>query len=340
MSEVAERVLGGQPGRARLRRPAQTCAAVITAPRTVALREVPLLDPGPDEVRLRMEGCGVCGSNLPIWQGRPWFEYPLLPGEPGHEGWGVVEAAGSEVTAIREGDRVASLGGGAFADRLVVSAGSVLQVPRALDGLPAAGEPLACAMNVFRRAKIQPGETVAVVGIGFIGAAVARLAADAGAQVLAFSRRQFALDLARRLGAEAAWPSGDAQEAVLRAAELSHGRLCDCVIEAAGLQSTLDLAARLCRDRGRLVVAGYHQDGLRSVDMRLWNWRGLDVINAHEREPTVYLEGMRLAFQAVSSGRIDPRLLFTHRHPLASLSDAFRALEERPDGFLKGVVLA
>jgi len=100
VSEVAERVLGGQPGRARLRRPAQTCAAVITAPRTVALREVPLLDPGPDEVRLRMEGCGVCGSNLPIWQGRPWFEYPLLPGEPGHEGWGVVEAAGSEVTAI------------------------------------------------------------------------------------------------------------------------------------------------------------------------------------------------------------------------------------------------
>jgi len=54
------------------------------------------------------------------------------------------------------------------------------------------------------------------------------------------------------------------------------------VIEAAGQQWPLDLATELTRERGRLIIAGYHQDGPRQINMQLWNWRGLDVINAHE----------------------------------------------------------
>lgn len=56
-----------------------------------------MADPPAGSVRIRMEGCGICASNLPVWQGRPWFRYPMEPGSPGHEGWGVIEEAGEGV---------------------------------------------------------------------------------------------------------------------------------------------------------------------------------------------------------------------------------------------------
>ena len=90
--------------------------------------------------------------------------------------------------------------------------------------------------------------------------------------------------------------------------------------------------------RGRLVIAGYHQDGMRQVNVQLWNWRGLDVVNAHERDPEVYLEGIRLAVDAVARGALDPRPLYTHTFGLEQLNEAFEAMRSRPDGFLKALV--
>jgi predicted dehydrogenase len=73
--------------------------------------------------------------------------------------------------------------------------------------------------------------------------------------------------------------------------ELTDGRFCEAVVEATGKQWPLDLSAEITAVRGRLIIAGYHQDGPRQVNMQLWNWRGLDVINAHERAPEVYKAG-------------------------------------------------
>src|SRR5205085_8191991 len=78
----------------------------------------------------------------------------------------------------------------------------------------------------------------------------------------------------------------------------------ECVIECAGTQAALDRASELVAERGRLVVAGYHQDGLRTVDMQSWNWRGIDVVNAHERDPLVYVDAMPPAGPA--GLRLDP----------------------------------
>src|SRR4051794_26111078 len=80
--------------------------AVITAPRTVQVYESRLREPTTNEVLVRVGGCGVCGSNEPIWDGRPWFEYPLPPGAPGHEAWGEIEAVGAGVEGQRVGDAV------------------------------------------------------------------------------------------------------------------------------------------------------------------------------------------------------------------------------------------
>jgi threonine dehydrogenase-like Zn-dependent dehydrogenase len=72
--------------------------------------------------------------------------------------------------------------------------------------------------------------------------------------------------------------------------------------------------------------------------MWLWNWRGIDVINAHERDPAAYMAGMRDAIEAAVSGRIDFQRLLTHVFSLRHLGDALDATRDRPDGFLKAIV--
>jgi threonine dehydrogenase-like Zn-dependent dehydrogenase len=197
------------------------------------------------------------------------------------------------------------------------------------------GEALGCAINVFRRSDVRNAHTVAIIGIGFMGALLAQSAARSGARVIALSRRPFALDVARKCGAAQAIMLDDASAAAARVLELTQGRGCERVIEAAGVQESLDLASEIIATRGRLVIAGYHQDAMRRVNLQLWNWRGIDVINAHEREAGRYLEGMRAAAAKITAGTLDPAPLYTHCFSLEDMSDAFSALEQRPDKFLK-----
>jgi threonine dehydrogenase-like Zn-dependent dehydrogenase len=316
--------------------PATMRAARLTGAGAVEVVQVARPTPGPGEVRVRLEGCGVCASNLGPWAGPAWMDFPTAPGGLGHEGWGVVDALGAGVTGLRAGQRVAALSYHAYAEYDVASAEAVVPLPPGLRG-PFPGEPLGCAMNIFRRAGIEAGQDVAVVGVGFLGALLIRLSVQAGARVIAVSRRPFARALARRMGAAEVLGIEDHGAVVARVEELTRGRLCARVIEAAGRQGPLDLAGRLAGERGRLVIAGYHQDGPRQVDMQLWNWRGLDVINAHERDPAVYVAGIRDAVAAAEAGRLDLDGLYT-RFPLERLGEALDATRDRPDGFLKAWV--
>jgi len=315
-------------------------AAVVTGPGEVRVDDVARPEPGPGQVRLRLAGSGVCASNLTPWAGPEWMRFPTEPGALGHEGWGVIDAVGAGVEGLQAGQPVAALSYHAYAEYDVADAAAVVPLPDALAGQPFPGEPLGCAMNIFRRSEIAPGQTVAIVGIGFLGAILTRLASEAGARVIAVSRRPFSLEVARAMGAAETIPMADHEGIIGAVKELTGGAFCDRVIEAVGKQWPLDLSAELTRERGRLIIAGYHQDGPRQVNMQLWNWRGLDVINAHERDPEVYMAGIRAAVAAVTSGRLDPRPLYTHVYPLERLGDALDATRDRPDGFLKALVTA
>jgi 2-desacetyl-2-hydroxyethyl bacteriochlorophyllide A dehydrogenase len=312
-------------------------ADVLSGPGQVEVRNLPVVGPAAGEVLVRMEGCGVCASNIPVWQGRSWFDYPVTPGAPGHEGWGRIAAVGSGVNPARIGERVTLLSYHAYAEFDRAPADQAIQLPDAIPFFP--GEAVGCALNVFRRSEIVAGDTVAILGIGFLGALLTSLAVQAGAKVLALARRPFALELAGRCGAAVLIPMDDHGRIIERVRELTNGTLCQKVIEATGQPWPLDLAGELTAVRGRLVVAGYHQDGPRSVNMQTWNWKGLDVINAHERDPRLYVEGMRLAVAAVASGRLDLAPLCTHTFALEQLGEAYQLMLERPDGFLKGMIL-
>jgi threonine dehydrogenase-like Zn-dependent dehydrogenase len=311
-------------------------AGVITAPGRVVLEERPIPCPGPGQVLIRLEGCGVCGSNIPAWQGREWFSYPLDPGQPGHEGWGAIEAVGEGVTGIGVGERVAALSYNAFAEYDVANAACVVPLP--MPG-PFPAEPFGCAINAFERCGIRPGQTVAIVGYGFFGALLGQLAKNAGARTIAVARRANALKTACSLGIESALPLEDHASVIEKVRRLTRGRMCEVVIEAAGAQETLDLATQLAAERGRLVITGFHQDGPRTIDMFTWNWRGLDVINAHERDPAVYTRGMREAVRAVAAGRLNPTPLYTHMFPLERLAEALDTAARRPEGFMKALVI-
>src|SRR5215212_5145264 len=89
--------------------PPRMNAAVLVAPRACELRTVDTPVPSHDQVLIRVEGCGMCASSLPLWEGRSWFSYPTPAGNPGHEGWGRVVALGEDVRRVALGDRVAFL---------------------------------------------------------------------------------------------------------------------------------------------------------------------------------------------------------------------------------------
>ncbi len=314
-------------------------AAVVRGPGEVSVEVVEAPVPGPGEVRVRLEGCGVCASNLGPWSGPEWQQFPLEPGELGHEGWGVIDAVGPGVQGLLPGDRVATLSHRSYREMDIAPADALVKLPPALEGMPFPGEPLGCAFNIFERSDIRAAQTVAIIGIGFLGAVLTRLASEAGAHVIAISRRPESLQLARDLGAEFTLQAGDDAAVANRVGELTGGEMCPRVIECVGDQRTLTLAGELVGMGGRLVIAGYHQDGPRQVDMQAWNWKGIDVVNAHERDLGRQKAGIERAIEAVAGGLLDPAHLFTHRYPLERLDEALDATRDKPQGFVKALIL-
>jgi len=313
-------------------------AARLVAPGRFEVVEAERPEPAPGEVRIRLEGCGVCASNIEPWEGQPWSTWPGEPGGLGHEGWGTIDAVGDGVTGLHLGQRVAALGHRSFAEFDLAPAALTVVLPPELDGLDVPGEPFGCAMNVVRRADVRAGQWVAVIGAGFIGAVVTRLAAAAGARVIAISRRASSLELARASGAEATIAMDDHWRIIDAVRALTGEAMCPRVIECAGAQWPLDLAGDLIGFGGRLVIAGYHQDGPRQVNVQNWNWKGIDVINAHERDPAVQRAGLEQAVAALAAGQIDPAPLLTHSFPLEAINEALAATRDRPDGFVKAVI--
>jgi len=317
-------------------------AACLSGPRDVSVSEVAEPTPAPDEVLVRIRACGLCASDLNAWRGVPGIEYPLAPGAPGHEVWGeIIELGaavprrpresvsepsrpGESVSGLKVGDLVSGLLWNGLAEFGVARAEDLIVVPG-----PILGEPLACAANVVRRAAVQPGDRVAIVGFGYLAALVAQLLPDA-TDWMAVSRRDDSRALALRLGASAAFSFEDVPADAWDSYAI--------VIESAGVQQTLDHATWLVAFGGRLVIAGYHADGPRTVNMQSWNWKGIDVINAHERDPAAYARGLQDGLALTAERRLDLGHLITHTFPLERAADAFALLEARPPGFVKAVI--
>src|SRR3954468_12567855 len=231
-------------------------AAVLSKPQIFTLQQSPIPDIKDDEIKIKVEGCGICASSIPVWEGREWFQYPLEPGSPGHEGWGVVEAVGDKLNDINIGDRVAFLSYHTYAEYDVAKEGSFVKLPPQLANIPFPGEPLGCAINIFNRSDISKDDTVAIVGIGFLGALLCQLAKQKGAKVIAISRREYSLEFAKKYGADETIQLTSPWEVTNKVSEITGGALCSRIIEATGKQEAIDVATEIIGEYGKLIIAG------------------------------------------------------------------------------------
>jgi L-iditol 2-dehydrogenase len=296
--------------------------AVLNAPRRLEVVEQPVREPGPGELLLRVASCGVCASELDMWEGRSDIDYPRFPG---HEVSGIVERGGD---GFAPGDPVAAwVTERGFAEYVVVRAAHCFHagdVPLDL----ALAEPLACAVNAVELAAPRLGDDVVIIGAGFMGNLVQKLVQLKGPRnVTVIDTRADALERARRLGATNAVDPRDEYD--LQA---------DVAFEVTGVQPALETLGDVTRMGGKVVIVGFHQGGTRELPLGAWNWMAYDIVNAHFRDVATIMRGMRQGMRLLTSGRIALDDLVTHRFGLEDVNEAFAVAVEKPPGFVKATV--
>jgi L-iditol 2-dehydrogenase len=309
--------------------------AILTV-RGFELRNVAEPVRGPGQVLIRTAGIGVCEGD--VFRYKEFREHAKDGDEAwmGHEASGVVTEVGAGVEGLAPGDRV-SVNGGQFAELIAADAGAVGRVPDGVELTRALGEPVACCVHAAWRFGIRLGDRVAVIGSGFMGLLCMQLARLSGAaEVCAMDLFGWRLHTARELGADSTFdPSG--MDPARVAEQLG---LFDVVIEAAGTQSSLDLATPLVRQHGRLVLVGYHitNGGMRAVNMQEWNFRAIDVIHGHVRNMREKRDAMEAGLRLMASGRLNVPPLVTC-YPMAEVGGAFEDLVARKEGLFKAVLV-
>lgn len=323
-------------------------ASVLTGPRVSEIQEVPVPQPGPNDVLIRVKACGVCRSELEKWQGkREGLQYPIIMG---HEPSGVTEELGRNVKAFKVGQSVAVFPGsngpfteyrnGGFAEYLAVPQENVVVFPSEAESYKMLGEPIACLVSAVDRTDIRLANRVAIVGCGFMGLAILQFVLQRGPkEIVAIDVRREALEDARRLGADRAILPEQLEpgDKAVKWEEIGLGF--DVVFEVSGTQQGLTLAGELVKAHGTLSIVGFHVGGLRQIDLALWNIKGLNVLNAHERRRDYFMRCMQAGIDLVAKGNIDMDALVTHKYSLEQVDQAYSDLEQKAPGHIKGVIL-
>lgn len=303
----------------------------LIGPRTGQVVREPVPSPSAGQVLVRVRANGVCASDLPTWSTRH-SQYPVALG---HEPVGEVVAGGPGVS-LAEGTLVTGRLVHSYADFVLADVRDVVEVP---DGVPvehALGEPIGCVAEAVRRTPIHLADRIAVIGLGFMGLCMVQLLArTATASLTAIDLREDARLAALRVGADDAHHPNDLPQR-MHYGDGGHG--IDAVVEATGTQSGLDLATSLVRPHGVISILGFHQ-GIRQVDLHAWNWKAIDVVNAHVRDRDLLGRSTRAGLQLLAAKRIDLAPLLTHWFPLDRVDDAFEALATKPPGFIKAVIV-
>ncbi len=346
-------------------------AAVWRGQKDLSIEQVPIPQPGPGEVRLKVKVCGICGSDLHEYNEGPFLiprrPHPLTgrQGGPlvvGHEFSAEIDSLGPEAEGWQPGDRVtvncllycgvcaycqrgqynmclklgtvAFASDGAFAEFLCVPAYTLLKLPDAVtDDMGAFAEPLAVAVRVVKRTRLELGHSVAVIGAGPIGLLVMQVALAAGASRVFVvepmaARREMALKLGAALAIDPT--AEDAGKAIAAATgNMRADRAFDCV----GIQASFDTAVKCTGRRAVICVAGM---ALKPVEVRFLSLWG------HEKEITFstgYEDEFPAALALLADGRVDVESLISDRIKLDDLLSAgYEPLMNQPDQHLKILV--
>lgn len=302
------------------------------------IEELP--DPIPDgnECLIKVRACGVCHSEIHQWD----LENPDLdfPRHIGHEISGEILKIGNNIKKFNKGDKVAAwVDGKGYADRIVVKEDRLFKISDDLPYDQAILEPVACTTNGVMKADIQLGDTVALVGTGFMGLIILQQLRLVGAvKIIAIDIREEMLELSKKLGADHL--INPAKEDVKKSIDsITGGAGIDVCFEIGGVQQTLDLAADITRMEGKLVIFGYHPGKRVINNLGYWNWMAFDIINAHFRDLSTILRGSKIGMDLLNAKKINMEPLITHKLKLEDINEAFRLAKEKPKGFVKSVIV-
>jgi L-iditol 2-dehydrogenase len=328
--------------------------AVYHSNNDIRVEERPQPTIGHGELLLRVEASGICGSDV-----MEWYRRARAPLVLGHEVAGTVAQVGSGVDAFHVGDRIVTthhvpcgdcrycasdresacetlrstrFDPGGFAEYVRLPA---INVQRGTFQLPddvsfEAGsfvEPLACVVRAQRLAGLRAGEHVAVLGSGISGALqIATARVNGAAKIFASDVNQQRLALARRFGADEAFPADD--NLVERIRDANQGRLIDRVFVCTGALPAFEQALQLV-DRGGTVLFFAPTDPDRRLEVSvndLWQ-RGISIVHSYAGPPA----DMRAALQLIVEKKIDVVSMVTHRLALSEIARGFALVCDAAD---------
>lgn len=320
-------------------------SVVFTQPGSFEIVDRPIPKVGPEDVLVKVHACGICGTDLHIFHGEHFVEFPVIPG---HEYSGEVVEAGAEVKHIAVGDMVAvdpnitcgvchfcrrgeihfcqnltALGvnrDGGFAEYSLVPAKQVYPLPQGLPlELAALAEPIACCVHGIDQAEVSVGDDVVIMGAGPIGLIMMQLARLAGSRRIIVSepyksRRR----LATELGADMAIDpkAQDLKDEVLRATEVG----ADVVIECVGHARTAEQAVEIAKRGGTILLFGVTSPDQESkikpydIFLRELTIRG-SFINPFTHSRAIGL---------LAAGKVKAEPLISHRFPLDRFAEALK----------------
>lgn len=328
--------------------PVEVQSPIVESPGKIILKRLSLGDPEPHQVLIQTHVCGICGSDLHIFKGK--HPGAPLPAGVGHEFSGVVRQVGSAMRRVQMGDRVCvnpllscgrcaacrrgtpqrcaqmtfihRVGGSGFAEYVLRDEDWVYPLPESLsfeEGTMI--EPLAIALHAVNQAPLAAGSRVAIFGVGPIGLLVLQVARITGAgQVYAVDLQDHRLDMARRLGADAAI-NGRREDPVAAIREVTEGQGVDAAFDCVGHAEPLRNALACLRKGGTAVAVGIYEEPQVTLDMMQIVGRELRLAGmigyAYEFD-----EALRLAV----ARRVDLKPLISRVMAPAELQQAFDLL--------------
>lgn len=310
-------------------------------PETLVVEEVLDPTPGTGQVVIDVRAVGINFPDTLIIEDKYQFK-PERPFSPGAEVAGVVEAVGEGVKGIHKGDRVIAVPGwGGLVERIAVPAASVVKMPNGMSFEEGASLIMTYGTSYYAlkdRAKLQPGETLLVLGAaGGVGAAAVELGKAMGARVVAAASTNDKVEFALELGADNGliYPTGPmdkaAQKELSGELKLASGRDGpDVVYDAVG-GDYCEPALRAMDWNGRYLVVGFPA-GIPALPLNLTLLKSVSVIGvfwgAHvAREPEAHAANMADLLNLYAEGKIKPRVSRTY--PLEAAHEAIQALQDR-----------
>jgi NADPH2:quinone reductase len=298
-------------------------------PAQLVVEDVATPELKPGHVRLRVHGCGIGFPDALMMIGKYQVK-PELPFIPGTEIAGVVTEVASDVTNVPVGTRVlASAGTGGLAEEAVVSAQSLIFLPDAMTMAAAAGFLVNYGTTyhaLVQRAKIQPGETMLVLGAaGGVGLTAVELGKVLGARVLAGASTAEKMELAKQHGADAVF-NYTTESIKAKVMEFTGDKGIDVVYDPVGAD-VAEQSVRSMAWNGRYLVIGFAGGKIPAIPLNLPLLKGCSLVGvfwgAHaRREPGLHAQNLKELFQLYTEHKIKP-----HITEIAGLEGVNQALD-------------